>query len=231
MALEDLIGLDQWVLLRMNGSDSLFFDYLMGGITSTVAWIPAAVVLLYVLVKNNSMREVWLVVLFLALSVLMADQFSSSFCKPYFARFRPAQDPALMYVVDVVDGYRGGLYGFISSHAANTFAVCVFLAFTIRNARTTLSLILWALSCSYSRVYLGVHYPGDILCGMLWGVFVGFSAYAAYAYLLRKMMSPTKKFISTQYTSTGYAVADLDVFLTALYLTFVVLAVRAVMSF
>ena len=163
MALEDWIGLDQRLLLLLNGSNSLFFDHLMNGITSTVAWIPVAVVLFYVLVKNNSMREVGLIVLFLALSILLADQFSSSFCKPYFARFRPAQDPLLMYLVDVVDGYRGGRYGFISSHAANTFAVCIFLALLVRNVWMTFSLVLWAALCSYSRIYLGVHYPGDIV--------------------------------------------------------------------
>ena len=124
MALEDWIGLDQRLLLLLNGSNSLFFDHLMNGITSTVAWIPVAVVLFYVLVKNNSMREVGLIVLFLALSILLADQFSSSFCKPYFARFRPAQDPLLMYLVDVVDGYRGGRYGFISSHVKELI-VCI----------------------------------------------------------------------------------------------------------
>ena len=226
MALEYWIGLDQRLLLLLNGSDSLFFDHLMNGITSTVAWIPVAVILFYVLVKNNSMREVGLIVLFLALSILLADQFSC-FCKHYFARFRPAQDPLLMYSVDVVDGYRGGCYGFISSHAANTFAVCIFLALLIRNVWTTFSLFLWAASCSYSRIYLGVHYPYDILFGMLWGLLVGLSTYMTCAYILRRM-SPDRNLISTQYTSTGYAVADLDVFQSVLYLTYLVLAIRAV---
>ncbi len=133
----------------------------------------------------------------------------------------------LMYLVDVVDGYRGGRYGFISSHAANTFAVGVFLALLLRNARTAFSLVLWAALCSYSRIYLGVHYPADILFGMLWGLLVGLFTYMACAYILRRM-SQERNFISTQYTSTGYAVADLDIFQSVLYLTYVVLVIRAV---
>ena len=227
MGLEDWIGLDQRLLLWLNGSDSLFWDQMMWGITSTVAWLPVGAVLLYVLVKNNSMRAVGIIVLFLALSILLADQFSSSFCKPFFAHFRPAQDPQLMYLVDVVEGYRGGRYGFISSHAANTFAVCVFVSLLIRHKWVTFSMFLWAALCSYSRIYLGVHYPGDILFGMLWGILVGLLASVSCGWFLRRM-SPDKNFITSQYTSTGYAVADLDVFQTVLYATYIVLACRAV---
>ena len=153
MGLEDWIAFDQQLLLRLNGSDSLFWDNLMEGITSTVAWLPVGVVLLYLVVKNNTMREAGLVILFFALTIVVADHFSSSFCKPYFARFRPTQDPLLMYLVDVVDGYRGGRYGFISSHAANTFGVCMFLSLLLRNRWMTFSLVLWAALCSYSRIY------------------------------------------------------------------------------
>lgn len=225
--MEELIKFDQQLLLQLNGSDSLFWDGLMTGITSTVAWLPLAVVLLYVIIKNNTMREVGLIILLVAVAILLADQFSSSFCKPYFARFRPAQDPQLMYLVDVVNDYRGGRYGFISSHAANTFAVCIFLALLIRNVWVTCSLVVWAALCSYSRIYLGVHYPGDILFGALWGLIVGIILYLFYAYMQRKM-SVDKKFISSQYTSTGYAVCDLEVFLAALYVTYIVLVVHAV---
>lgn len=227
MSLNELIEFDRHLLLSLNGSDSLFWDQLMWGITSTVAWIPVAVVLFYVFIKNNSMREVCLILLTLVLVILLADQFSSSFCKPYFARFRPSQDPYIMYMVDVVNGYRGGRYGFISSHAANTFAVCVFLALLIRNVYMTSSLVLWAMLCSYSRIYLGVHYPGDILCGALWGIFVGVVFYLLYVFLQRRFFQ-RKEVISTQYTSSGYAVADLDVFQMVLYFTYLVLAIRAV---
>lgn len=223
----DLIRLDQQLLLWANGSDSLFWDHVMTGITSTVAWIPIAVILLYVIIKNNSMRGVMLIVLMLALAILIADQFSSSFCKPYFARFRPAQDPLLMYMVDVVDGYRGGRYGFISSHAANTFAVCLFLSLLIRNVWMTCSLVLWAGLCSYSRIYLGVHYPGDIFFGALCGAAVGAGCYWFYRFLLRKTVQHSN-FISTQYTLSGYAIGDLELFQTALYLTYLIIILRAV---
>lgn len=225
--MDELIRFDRQLLLSLNGSDSLFWDNLMTGITGTVTWMPVAVVLLYVIIKNNTMREVGLIVLFLSLAILVADQFSSTFCKPYFARFRPAQDPQLMYLVDIVDGYRGGRYGFISSHAANTFAVCAFLSLLVRNAWVAVSLAIWAGLCSFSRIYLGVHYPGDILFGTLWGLFTGCLMYVIYAYLQRKM-AVDKNFISSQYTSTGYAICDLQIFQAALYLTYIVLAIRAV---
>ena len=130
-------------------------------------------------------------------------------------------------MVDVVDGYRGGRYGFISSHAANTFGVCMFLSLLLRNRWMTFSLVLWAALCSYSRIYLGVHYPGDIFFGTLWGLVSGALCYLLYAYLQRKIV-PERRLVSTQYTPSGYAVADLDVFQSVLYLTYVVLAIRAV---
>lgn len=227
MSLESLVHFDQKLLLFLNGSNSLFCDYMMTGITSTVAWIPVAVILLYVIIKNNSPQKVALIVIFIALSILIADQFTSSFCKPYFQRLRPTHDPAIMHLVDIVNGYRGGRFGFMSSHAANTFAVCVFVSLLVRNVWMTLSMVIWAALCSYSRIYLGVHYPGDILCGGLCGVIIGFVCYGLYTFLLRKM-EPSKKFISNQYTSTGYAISDLNVFQITLYLTYVVLIIRAV---
>lgn len=163
--IQQLIEADKALLLSLNGSASLFWDGFMWTVTDTKTWIPAVLVLLYVVFKNNRVPQGIVITLMFALCVTLADQFASGLCKPYFARFRPTQDPELMYLVQTVNDYRGGLYGFISSHAANTFAVAMFASLLVRYLPFTCMMFLWAMIPSYSRMYLGVHYPGDILCG------------------------------------------------------------------
>lgn len=109
--------------------------------TSTYIWIPTAIILLYIIIKNNKIQETLLTIAMIALVITLADQIASGVCKPYFHRFRPTQDPDIMYIVDIVNGYRGGRFGFISSHAANTFALTVFLSLLFKTNRS--------LSCSF----------------------------------------------------------------------------------
>ena len=182
--LEQVVKFDQSLTLALNGSDSLFLDGFALGITATVTWLPAVVVLLYVIIRAGEMRDICLTVLALALCILLADQVASGIFKPLVARPRPAGDPSLMYLVDVVGGYRGGKYGFFSSHASNTFAVAVFLSLLVRHKPFTWVLLSWALLNCWSRVYLGVHYVGDILAGIVWGVVVGCSVYWGYAKMI-----------------------------------------------
>jgi len=105
--------------------------------TSTYIWIPTAIILLYIIIKNNKIQETLLTIAMIALVITLADQIASGVCKPYFHRFRPTQDPDIMYIVDIVNGYRGGRFGFISSHAANTFALTVFLSLLFKNKSLT----------------------------------------------------------------------------------------------
>ena len=186
--MEELIRFDQQLLLAMNGSDSVWLDQVMLYVTKTATWIPLIVALLVMLLRLRPWREVLLVVVSVALVVLLCDQFASSLCKPFFQRYRPSHEPALLGSVDLVNDRRGGLYGFISSHAANTFGTFMFLMLYLRHAiprrwlyvLSSSTIFLWACLSSYSRIYLGLHYPGDILAGALAGLFFGWLVHRLY---------------------------------------------------
>ena len=124
-----------------------------------------------------------------------------------------------MYLIDTVNEYRGGRYGFISSHAANTFAVAIFLSLIIKNRMLGFVLFIWAVLNAYSRIYLGVHYPGDILFGTLVGIVVGFLIYLLYNHI-HKICFKQSRYISNQYTSTGYLISDINLVHTIMILTF-----------
>ena len=228
MDIQRLIGFDQELLLKLNGSDSLFWDGFMWISTNMFTWIPLAIVLLYVILKNNKIKEALVIIALLGVVIALADQISSGICKPYFARFRPTQDPELMYQIDIVNGYRGGIYGFISSHAANTFGVAVFLSLIFKSGSLAIILFIWATLNAISRIYLGVHYPGDIFFGTLVGVGAGILIYMIYKKLQQTLLKQSN-FISNQYTSSGYLISDIHLIQTVFYLTLFYVTVRGMM--
>ena len=202
--MEEVISLDQRLLLALNGSESTYVDNIFMMVTKTGTWVPLLLVLLYILLKNRPWREVLLVVAAMALLILVTDRFSSGFCKPFFHRFRPSLEPLLEGLVDLVEGRRGGLYGFISSHAANTFGLCAFLALYFRRRLTTLTFLLWACLSSYSRIYLGLHYPGDILAGALFGLLAGSAVYAVMLWASARWLEPLRPEWPVAPTLLGY---------------------------
>lgn len=225
--LEHLLSWDQQLTLSLNGSSSLFWDGFFWTVTSTSTWVPMAFLLLYIVIRNHKAHNALWVVLLAGVAVLLADQVSSGICKPLFHRFRPSNDPDIMYMVDVVNGYRGGQYGFFSSHAANTFALTTFFSLLIRQRRLTVTLYIWALLNCWSRVYLGVHYVGDVTVGALWGSLVGWGLYKLLQYLERKNVQPQPDLLI--YTQSGFSIKDADLLTTGFLLTFIYLFIRAVL--
>ena len=112
--------------------------------------------------------------------------------KPLVARWRPTHDPEIGMLVDVVDGYRGGNYGFFSAHACNTFSIAVFFSLLMRFRPLVAAMILWSLTNCWTRLYLGVHYPGDITVGLIWGGIVGYVVYRLYCRVTTPAVYPAK---------------------------------------
>lgn len=225
-----LAQIDQTLTLFLNGSHSLFLDGMAVTATQTFTWMPLALVLLYVLVRNNDLPSIFGLVLCIAVSIFVADQVASSICKPLFERFRPTNDPLIMYSVDVVNGYRGGKYGFFSSHAANTMAVATFISLLMRHRCLSLWLYSWALLNCWTRVYLGVHYVGDLLVGMLWGLFVGWAVYRLWIRFRPRSATDRQAFTSVRlnaYTEGGYAVSGIHLLIAAVAATYLFILFKA----
>lgn len=225
--MEQLLEIDKYLLLGINGSDSLFWDACMLVYTSISLWIPLALVLLIILAKNNSAKNFLILIGLIVVLFFLTDGITSTICKPYFARLRPTRDPELMYIVDVVNGYRAGLYSFMSSHAGNSFGIATFVLLLIRNRTLSISLIIWAIMNSFTRLYLGVHYPGDILAGTTVGILSGVAVYYLYKYITNKKGGVRHDYISSQYTKSGYLVSDIHFALVVLYATFAIIPILA----
>lgn len=162
---------DTGLFLALNRCHSTYFDYFMSSYSGKWIWIPMYASLFYVLIRNFSWKVTLLCVVGLALTITFADQVSATLIRPYVERMRPSNpNNPLSELVHIVNGRRGGRYGFPSCHAANTFGLAFFIYFLLRRKWLTWFLMGWAILTCYSRIYLGVHYPGDLFVGMLVGL-------------------------------------------------------------
>ena len=187
--LEQLLHIDTEILLAINGWHAPWADTLMWIISAKATWIPLYLLLIGLLVwryRKPVMTSVkWLqkvpacvvMIAMIGLAVGAADFIASGILKELVARPRPTRVPELEGVLHLVNGYRSGRYGFVSSHAANTMVCALLFSMIWRNKIATVGLMLWVAANCYSRMYLGVHYPLDILGGLMVGCLVAMTAY------------------------------------------------------
>jgi undecaprenyl-diphosphatase len=187
---------DQQVFLFINSSNSPFFDQVMHAISGRLIWAPLYLaILIYLGIKYK--RKFLIILIFTILAITLSDQ-ASVVLKNLTQRLRPCNDPSLTGLVHLINGECGGLFSFVSSHAANSFNVAFLSLLLIKKRWYSINIIVWATVIGYSRIYLGVHYPGDVICGYLLGAFIGWGIYSLYVLTDNKILKHKPYFSSLE---------------------------------
>lgn len=219
MSITELSGIDEYILYWFNGSNSLFEDGLVSLLTSGMTWIPLYIALFYLVMKNNdTMGQIMLIVGSIILCIILTGGIDDIFIKPWIGRVRPCNDPDINAHLNLITGQVESGFSFFSAHAANTMSLAVFLCLLIKDSIFKIVMIGWSLLNGWSRLYLGVHFPSDVLFGFLYGAVIGILIFSFYKRFYSEMSFQTT-YISSQYTSSGYERKDIDVVLVVFLLT------------
>jgi len=185
--MEFLEQIDRAFFLFLNGIHSPFWDTIMFWVSYKFTWVPLYLAALIYFVYKQKTKAILTIIMAVAVIVL-ADQISVSLFKNVFLRYRPCHNLDIQNLIHTIHEHCGGQYGFVSSHAANAFGFATFAALIIQKRNVSYILILWAILVSYSRIYLGVHYPADILGGAFLGIGSAFIMHLLYSILLKRFL-------------------------------------------
>lgn len=176
-----LYAADKTLLMVFNGSHCPFVDRLAVTLTCGYMWIPLYIALLLLVINNHkTVAQISLVIGMALLAIVLSEGMADLIVKPLVARLRPIHDTLMQDSVQVVNNYRAEGYSFFSAHASNTMAVAVFFSLLVKDRLFACTLITWALINCWTRLYLGVHYPSDIIVGVMWGSVSGLFAYTIF---------------------------------------------------
>lgn len=176
-----LYDADKTLLMVFNGSHCPFVDRLAVTLTCGYMWIPLYIaLLLLVIINHKTVAQISLVIGMALLAIVLSEGMADLIVKPLVARLRPIHDTLMQDSVQIVNNYRAEGYSFFSAHASNTMAVAVFFSLLVKDRLFACTLITWALVNCWTRLYLGVHYPSDIIVGVVWGSVSGLFAYTIY---------------------------------------------------
>lgn len=170
--------IDSNILLFFNSLHCEFMDKFMFLATGKYIWLPFYIAVVILILRNQGLKRGIIWILAVSLAVAVADQICASLIRPLVGRLRPSNEMnPISQFVHIVEGYRGGPYGFPSCHGSNSFALATVVCMLIKRFSVRAFISGWALLNVYSRIYLGVHYPGDIICGAIIGILMGMLVY------------------------------------------------------
>jgi undecaprenyl-diphosphatase len=180
-----IVELDIDIFLFLNNINSPFFDNIMWFISGKFSWLPLYLAVLFFLGKRYRLKSI-VVIILLILVITLCDQISVHAFKEVFQRLRPCHNPNITNI-HIVNDHCGGSFGFVSSHAANAFGFAVYTLLMFSKRNYSLLIILWAVIVSYSRIYLGVHFPADVIGGAIVGSAIGWLVFISHKLISRNL--------------------------------------------